>query len=260
MNPFVDISDPVNLRQGNPQLKPEFINSFEINYSKNLANGNFLAVLYFRNNPDDITEFSDTISTAQFQQFDNAAIDPNAILRTFINAGTTNRYGAEFTLQHKVGKSFDITPTFNLQYRTVKANINNLDLSNEGFNWEAKLISNYTIEKENSKSILNNLGFQLILDYESPRVIPQGRRIAEFVTDIALRKDLFKNKKASLTFAVNDLFNSRRWGTIYDTERFYQDSYRRWNVRSLRVSFSYKFGDSNYTLFKRGNGNNREDD
>ena len=251
LNPFVDINDPANLRQGNPQLRPEFINSFEVNYSKTYTRGNFLGVLYFRNNPNDITEYSDTITAAQYQQFTNAAIDPNAILSTFINASTTNRYGAEFTLQQTLGKNFELTPTINLQYRTVNANVKNLDLSNEGFNWEAKLISNYKIETPN-KSLFNNVGFQMILDYESPQVIPQGRRIAEFDVDVAIRKDFLKNKKASLTFAVNDLFNSQRWGTIYDTEQFYQDSYRRWNVRNFRVTFSYKFGDTNFSLFKGG--------
>ncbi len=134
LNPFIDINDPANLQQGNPQLKPEFINSFEFNYSKNYKGGNFLAVLYFRNNPKDITQYSDTITAAQFQLLNNAAIDPNALLNTFINASTTNRYGAEFTLQHKIGTNFDITPTFNLQYRTVNAVVKNLDLSNKGFN------------------------------------------------------------------------------------------------------------------------------
>ncbi|MEP7108074.1 MAG: outer membrane beta-barrel protein [Ferruginibacter sp.] len=259
LNPFTDINDPANLRQGNPHLQPEFINSFEINYSTNYKKGNFLSVLYFRNNPNDITEYSDTITAAQYLQFANAAIDPNAILNTFINASTTNRYGAEFTLQHKAGKNFDITPTINFQYRTVNARINNMDLSNKGFNWEAKLISNYKIDTI-GKSIFNNLGFQVIAEYESPRVIPQGKRIAEFDVDAAIRKDFLKNKKASLTFAVNDVFNTRRSGTIYDTEQFYQDSYRRWNVRSFRISFVYKFGDANYSLFRRGNKSNNNED
>lgn len=261
LNPFVDINDPANIRQGNPQLRPEFINSLEINYNKTYNKGNFLAVLYFRNNPNDITEYSDTITAAQYQQFANAGIDPNAILNTFINASTTNRYGAEFTLQHTAGKNFDITPTINLQYRTVNAKINDLDLSNKGFNWEAKLISNYKIETAKKPSLFNNLGFQLILDYESPTVIPQGRRIAEFDVDFAMRKDFLKNKKASLTFAVNDVFNSRRSGAVYDTEQFYQDSYRRWNVRNFRITLTYKFGDNNFSLFNGGNkrGNNDDD-
>lgn len=252
MNPFIDINDPANLRQGNPQLKPEFINSFEVNYTRTYKQGSMLAVLYFKNNPNDITQYSDTISDAQYQQLSNAAIDPNAILNTYINANTTNRYGAEFTLQHKAGSNFDITPTINLQYRTVNANVNKINLSNKGFNWEAKLITNYKIENP-AKPFLNNLGFQMILDYESPQVIPQGRNIAEFDVDMAIRKDFLKNKKASLTFAVNDVFNSRRWGAVYDTDQFYQNSYRRWNVRSFRVTFSYKFGDTNFSLFSGGN-------
>ncbi|MBK8496757.1 MAG: TonB-dependent receptor family protein [Chitinophagaceae bacterium] len=258
LNPFIDINDPANIRQGNPELRPEYVNSFEFNYSKNYKGGNILAVLYFRSNPRDITQYSDTITAAQYQQLNNAAIDPNAILNTYINASTTNRYGVEFTVQHKVGKHFEITPTFNLQYRTVNAKINGLDLSNRGLNWEAKLISNYKIESK-QRSVFNNLGFQLIVDYESPAVIPQGRDKSEFTVDFAMKKEFLKDKKASLTFAVSDLFNTRRWGTIYDTEQFYQDSYRRWNVRNFRISFSYKFGDSNFSFGRGGRRENNDD-
>ena len=147
LSPFVDISDPVNLRQGNPLLKPEFINAFELNYNKTYKNGNFLGVLYFKGNPGDITQYSDTITAQQYAQLQNAGVDPNAILNTFINGNTTNRYGAEFTLQQKWG-GFDITPTVDMQYRTVKATVKDINLSNEGFNWDGKLIMNYKIVRE----------------------------------------------------------------------------------------------------------------
>lgn len=39
-----------------------------------------------------------------------------------------------------------------------------------------------------------------------------------------------------------------------DTEKFYQESYRRRRVRPFRVSVIYKFGDSNFKLFKRNGG------
>ncbi len=74
-----------------------------------------------------------------------------------------------------------------------------------------------------------------------------------FVSDFAMRKEFLKNKKAALSFNINDIFNTRRWGTIYDTEDFYQDSYRRWNVRTFRVTFSYKFGDGDLDMFKKKN-------
>ena len=259
INPFIDINDPVNLRQGNPQLQPEFINSFELNYSKDYPKGNFLTSLYFRNNPDDITQYSDTITAAQYADLEDAGVDPNAILNTFINANTTNRYGAEFVLQHKLGSNFNITPSLNFQYRTVKAEVKGLDLSNDGFSWEAQLTADYKIVTE-KPSIFNNLGFQLNGEYESSEVIPQGKRKPEYSVDLALRKDFLKNNKATVTLGINDVFNTQRWGTIYDTETFYQDSYRRWNVRNFRLTFSYKFGKADFSLSRRNDRNNNQDD
>ena len=259
LNPFIDFNDPVNLRQGNPTLRPEFTNSFEINYNKNYKSGNFLAAIYYRNTVGDITEYSDTITAEQYQQLNNAAVDSNAILNTFINTKSQNRWGADVTLQQTIAKNLEIVPNISLQYRKVNAAVNNVNLSNQGFNWEAKLITNYKIEARNSW-LFSNLGFQLTGQYESPEVIPQGRRKEQYSVDFALRKDMFKDKSGTLTFGINDVFNTNRFGTIYDTENFYQDSYRRWNVRNFRLTFSYKFGNSNFSLFKRNGRVERNDD
>jgi outer membrane receptor protein involved in Fe transport len=246
LNPFIDINDPLNLTQGNPRVKPEYVNSFEFNYNQKYEKGNFFASLYFRNNTANITRFSDTITTAQYEALNNAAIGENAILNTFINAQFTNRMGAEFTLNYKFGR-LEIIPNVNLQYRRVKAEYNGLNLSNQGFNWNSKMIFNYKIGSK--LVVLNNLNIQLINEYESPEVIPQGKNIAEYSTDFALRKEFLKNNVASLTFAINDVFNTRRSGQIYDTDNFYQDSYRRWDVRSFRLSFSYRFGNKDLSFF-----------
>jgi outer membrane receptor protein involved in Fe transport len=173
LNPFVDINDPLNISQGNPALRPEFTNSFEFNYNQRYNSGSFLGSVYYRNTQGDITRFSDTITAEQYQQLNEAAIEPNAILNTFINAKAMNRVGAEFTLQHKIGKNFDITPTINGEYQMVSAETQTLDLSNSGFNWEAKLITNYRIATE-KPSFFNNFSFQAIGEYESPRIMPQG--------------------------------------------------------------------------------------
>ncbi len=169
-----------------------------------------------------------------------------------------NRLGAEFTVQHKIGEFFDITPTINGEYQVANAKVGDLDLGNKGFNWEAKLISNYKIVTTKS-SFFNNFGFQLIGEYESPRVMPQGNRIPEYSVDMAIRKDFLKKKKASLTFSANDVFWTDRDGAVFDTESFYQESSRR-NVRSFRLTFSYKFGDAEFKLFNQRNNNEDNDD
>jgi outer membrane receptor protein involved in Fe transport len=249
LNPFIDISDPVNLRQGNPQLQPEFTNSFEFNLSQNYDKGNFLGVIYYRNNMRDITRYSDTISSSFYQQLNNAAVDPNAILNTFINAHSTNRLGVELTLQHRFNSQFEMIPTVDMQYRKVNANVDALQLSNSGFNWESKLTLNYRINK--TKGIFSNLGLQLIGEYESKEVTAQGRNLPQYGADFGFRKEFLKDKKASFSFNINDIFNTQRWANVYDTEAFYQESYNRRNVRSFRVNFIYKFGKDNFNIFKR---------
>jgi outer membrane receptor protein involved in Fe transport len=251
LNPFIDINDPLNIRQGNPRLRPEYTNSFELNYNHRYTGGNFLGSIYFRNNDDDITMFSDTITAEQYQKLNNAAIDPNAILNTFINAQYTNRMGAELTLNQSFG-NFEIVPNINMQYRKVKAMVGDLNLNNQGFNWESKLILNYKFGSKGGV-VFKNTSFQLTGEYESREVIPQGRNKEQYEADFALRKEFLKNRAAAVTFAVNDIFNSDRWGQIYDTENFYQDAYRRWNVRNFRISFSYRFGKNDFKFGQREN-------
>ena len=257
LNPFIDINDPVNLRQGNPLLQPEFVNSLELNYGQDYTKGNFLGVVYYRNNMRDITRYSDTISADLHQQLNNSAIDPNAILNTFINARSTNTLGLELTLQHRFSEQFDIVPTIDMQYRQVNADVGTLELSNRGFNWDAELTTNYKFPHQ--KGILKNLGLQLVGEYESMEVSAQGRNVAEYQVDFGLRKEFLKDKKASFSFNINDVFNTQRFGNIFDTESFYQESYRRWNVRSFRVGFIYKFGKDDFNIFRR-EGDNRDND
>lgn len=259
VNPYVDISDPQNIRKGNPALEPEFTNSFELNYNRTYSTGSVLVSLFYRNNTADITNYSDTISQAELQQLNNAAVAPNAIISTFINADRTNRSGMEITWRQRIGENFDITPSFTAQYRDVKATVKNIDLSNTGFNWNSKLMANYKIVTPDSK-LFNNLSFQLSGDYESPRVLPQGKQKENYSMDFAVRKDFLKKKAGTLTFSINDVLNSWKYGIITDTENFYQDSYRRWNVRSFRLTFSYRFGKHDLDLFKKDNNHNREEE
>ena len=255
LNPFIDINDPVNLRQGNPLLQPEFTNSFEFNVSQNYQKGNFLGVIYYRNNLRDITRFSDTISASLYQQLNNAAIDPNAILNSFINIRSTNRLGLELTLQHRFSNTFDIVPTVNMQHRQVNAD--EYGLSNSGFNWEGKLITNYRFGS--LEGFFKDLGLQLVGEYESAEVTVQGRNIAQYRLDFGLRKE-FLNKRAAFTFNINDVFDSYRFGNVFDTDAFYQEAYWRRSVRSFRINLTYKFGSDDFKIFGRENRTRDDDD
>ncbi|MCU0388322.1 MAG: TonB-dependent receptor, partial [Chitinophagaceae bacterium] len=99
--PFIDYTDPLNLRVGNPALKPEFTNSFETNYSYQFNNNHsILASAYFRHTTDLITPY-------QYKDV-NPVTKDSVIYNTFVNAQSSTRYGLEVTSTNKVSSKFDI--------------------------------------------------------------------------------------------------------------------------------------------------------
>lgn len=60
--PYTDRTDTLNITKGNPDLVPEFTNSFEFSYTKTYGKNNtFLASAYYKHTDDLITRYLDTI-------------------------------------------------------------------------------------------------------------------------------------------------------------------------------------------------------
>ena len=50
---------------------------------------------------------------------------------------------------------------------------------------------------------------------------------------------------------VNDVFYTRKWGNIIDTPYLYQENYRRREMRFVRFTLTWKFGERDASLFRR---------
>ena len=86
-------------------------------------------------------------------------------------------------------------------------------------------------------------------EYEGPRIQPQGRSIAQYGIDFSLNHDV--TRKVSMLLSVNDVFFTRKWGNIVDTPSLYQESFRRREMRFVRLTLTWKFGEQNTSLFRR---------
>ncbi len=62
-----------------------------------------------------------------------------------------------------------------------------------------------------------------------------------------------KNKAASLTLNMRDIFGTDINATITNSDFFYQTTSRIRDPRIVRLNFSYRFGKLNATLFKHKN-------
>ncbi|RBL90721.1 TonB-dependent receptor [Chitinophaga flava] len=237
--PTIDYSGQ-NASRGNPDLRPEFTNSFELSYLKDFAHKhNILVSLYYRNTDNAITDFYvDTTLNLNGQT-------QRVLLSYPINASTRNSYGAEFTIRSQITKAWDLTANFNLAQTKITASNQGDNLTNQGFTWFGKLNSNTKLPW--------NLTLQITGEYESRQILPQGERKPQYSIDAGIKKDMLKNKALSVSLTLNDIFNSDR-NLSYTTTAFSeQENYRKRLTRELRLNATWRFGKMDYNLFKRKN-------
>ncbi len=260
--PFVDYSDSLNINRGNPSLVPEFTNSFELSYQKNFKNNHSLLFSGWLKMTDNL------ITRAQVKE-PSSVPGRDVIINTYINANNSRAYGLELTSKNPLAKWLDVTTNLNVYNSKIN---NTVDTTfNQGDLWSffAKMNLAFKLPK--------NYSIQLSGDYQSKTILPQGGRGGggggrggggfggfvqttsqgynnpNYAVDLAIRKEFMKDKKASLSLSVNDIFKTRRSSVHSESEFFVQDYTRRQDWRLVRLNFNYRFGKFDMSLFKRKN-------
>ena len=224
VNPFINISDPLNIRQGNPNLRPEDIHSFELGYGKTWGKTSLTSSVYHRRVNDVIqiiTQRADSSSSATLSQW--------------MNISRNEATGIEFISKTDFGKAIDLTGNVNVYYNKFKGSSDFNLPEREGINWDANLSSNIRLTGSLSAQVRGN--------YNAPRILAQGKSIGTFVMDAALRLNILNNK-GSLLLNVRDAFNQRRWGGFTQTGQFIRNFQDRRSFRTTMLTFSYRFGNT----------------
>jgi|GEM_PF-5634787 len=219
LNPFGIYSDPYNVRKGNPNLNPEFVNAIEAGFTHYINKSMLNATVYYR-------YVTDVISHV------NTIDDYGVSTITYDNIGSRESYGGEVTFSGQFFKWWSMNAGFNF-YQLSYSSGESVELSNAGFSWNLKASNNFRISP--------NLSAQLSGRYDAPRIIPQGKISANYAIDAGIKQDLFK-KKASINVRVRDIFNTRKFSYNVTGSNYALVSERYPTTRMLQVSFSYKFG------------------
>ncbi|KAF2329059.1 outer membrane beta-barrel family protein [Flavobacterium daemonense] len=242
LNPFFNISDPHNISTGNPFLKPEIGNRFELGYSKTFENNaNIYFSGYYRRNTDDIQSFSTYHPVLDV----NGTEYTDVTLTQRYNIGTQTDIGASIFGSIKFAEKLNVRTTLEFGDRTTT----NPSLPTvSGFNYRANLNLSYQFAPTMMGEIFGN--------YRSSQKNIQGDRPASFFYNLALRKQ-FLHKNASLGLTMANPFNKymNQRSTKYGAS-FNQVNVREIPVQSFGISFSYKFGKLE---FKKGESDNNND-
>lgn len=235
LEPFITYEDAYNIRIGNPAIEPEYIDSYEIGYQKQLGKGFFSSEIYHRKTNNKIERVRSVYSE-------------NVMLQSVENVGADFSTGLEMMLNINPAKWWMINLMGNAYHYAIDGEINGLPINMEpSFNWHSRFSNIFTITKT------TKLQFDGM--YHSPTNTAQGSREGFMFTNLAVRQDFFDNK-LNVTFSVRDVFNTAKFGFESAGTDFY--SKRSFDMKSpiYAITLSYKL--NNYRQKRAANGEGGE--
>lgn len=218
MNPFVNYSDSLNITQGNPKLKPEYINSFEFGYSKLFGPNSVTASLFYKLTEDMISQIS--------------RLESSGVTRTtFDNISNGKNYGLDLNANYAVFKWWKLNANYSYFRNIIDGSSGTVVIASDDYSWNTKWISNFMFYKEFSA--------QLMANYQAPINMAQGKVDKMYSVDMAMKHD-FLQGDLSVTFRVSDIFNTMKFSGENFGDGFYSTSSNKRESRAAYLGITYK--------------------
>jgi outer membrane receptor protein involved in Fe transport len=220
-------SDARNYVVGNPGLRPEYVHVAELGHQLNWKSTTLSTTLFGRFASQAIQSLRtiDTLATRLSGQ-------PDFITRTsYANFGRTASYGLELSLTQPLTTWWKLIANGSF-YRNQVASYTG-DGTRANFTGTAYLLNTFSPTK--------SLAMQLSGTYRAPLVVPQGRLLAVYGVDVALRQRLLHDR-AALTLRVSDLFNTRRQYTQLTAEGLTTALQTKYETRVGYLGFTWFLG------------------
>jgi hypothetical protein len=222
LNPFVFYMDPLALDQGNPYLKPQFTDNYEINYSYKQAS---LSINY-SNTRDMITQIS---------QQDDATRIVNVIRQ---NLGRAQNYSVGISIPVKMTKWWNIQNNGSVYYSKFE------DGNLEGAAYQASKVA-FNIYTANSITLPKNFSVEVSFWLNSPRVNGvEQTTITQCAVNAGIQKTMM-DKKLKFKLNMDDIFLTNRWEGKLVYQNLNMTVANRYTSRRANFSISYGFGNQN---------------
>lgn len=221
LNPFFSLTDNRNFFSGNPNLDPEYTDSYEISHLKYWEKGNIGTSIYYRNTTDRITRILTRVDGSD-----------NETVRRPENIGTEQNYGLEFVWGYNGIKNLRLDGSLNGYRFDINGQAENGSaLTAQAYTWDAKLNTRLTFWKK--------ANVQMRLNYRAPRKSIQGERKSVTSINLAASKD-FLNDNLTVTLSIRDLLNNRRRQSTVESPTYFGESDFQWRPRTFSATINYR--------------------
>jgi outer membrane receptor protein involved in Fe transport len=230
LEPFPTWIDANNLRIGNPDLLPEFIDSYETGIQSVLGNVSVSVEGYFRFTTNKI----EAVRTA---------LKDDVTLTTFANVGEDYSLGIELMAILDPLSFWDINFMANVYNYKIEGTIVDEPFSNESFNWQTRM--------NNTFKLWSSTQIQLNSNYTSPTVTSQGEWAGFFSSDLSIRQELIANI-LTVTLQIRDLFGTAKREYTSSSTNLYNYNYFDMHTPALMINLRYTFNNYKPSKDRKG--------
>ncbi|MBX2965422.1 MAG: TonB-dependent receptor [Cyclobacteriaceae bacterium] len=198
LNPFSSFSDARNIWVGNPNINPEFTDSYEAGYLTNGESFSFFGGVYYRHTTDVSERINFVVNDTTFSQPVNLSVE--------------NSYGVETNLSKDFTKWWTINANANFFRAITEGEYEGTFYNRDTYTWNSRVSNRFSLGRRTN--------LQATVFYRAPQRTTQGRREAFYTFDLGFTKDVWKNK-ATFSLNVRDVFNTRVFRSVNEGEDFY---------------------------------------
>ena len=229
INPFPSRSSLTNIFQGNPNINPTYSNGIDLGYLKRFEKTTINGSVYFRKSTGEFTFITE--NTGEFVSV-NGSLVP-VIRRTPINLASNSQLGIEFSVNYSQSKLWRLRGNFNFFESDLKGDYNGVVYDSKNLSWSGGL-NNYL-------KLFSSIDWQTSLNYRAPQKTAVSNRKARISSNTAFSKDLMKDK-LTLTFKINDIFETQKWRIESFNENYKSYSESSWRGgRNFELNLIYRF-------------------
>lgn len=221
VNPIREWSTPTVKSVGNPYLKPQFTNSFEINYTRKTKIGSISTVVFYRIINQEITRY--------------VSIDPNnsaVNIMSYDNFKDNKSFGAEISGNLDFTKWWSANVGTDIYFKTIRGTVSSSFVERKANIFNARINNTFKANK--------NLRFQLFGMYRGAEQGLQFIRKPMYRMDLGSSYNILKGQ-GTLSARVGDIFNTMKFSFDGDLPYPQQGSFN-WESRTVYLGFNYRFG------------------
>ncbi len=218
LNPFFNIRNNFSIRTGNPDLQPEYTDSYELTSIYKLGALSMNLGVFYRHTEDvveRVVAFEDNVSISRPE-----------------NIGINNTTGVEFNAKYIPTKWLSFTNDFNYSHFTREGDFEGTSFDFNGDQWSTRLTGKFKLPAD--------IDVELTGNYQSGYRTLQQEITENLFMDFGARKKIFKGK-AILNLSVRDVFASRIRESITTQPEFYLRDFSQ-QGRFVTFGISYGFG------------------